>query len=121
MSTPTLTRTAPDRQARLARAPVAALFLTNGAVFFNVVPRYPQIKEALALSNAALGTALGLVAGYHGGMCDAFREAVESRLVSDVAFGAAGKGAPGTGSYGLALVEAVHFYDAAEPARPVST
>ena len=32
----------------------------------------------------------------------------------------AGKGAAGTGSYGLGLVEAVHFYDAAEPARPVS-
>jgi MFS family permease len=51
----------PTRQARLARAAVAALFLTNGAVFFNVVPRYPQIKAELGLSNAVLGTAL---AGY---------------------------------------------------------
>ena len=31
----------------------------------------------------------------------------------------AGKGACGTGSYGLGLVEAVHFFRAAEPARPV--
>lgn len=31
----------------------------------------------------------------------------------------AGKGACGTGSYGLGLVEAVHFFDAAEPARPL--
>jgi MFS family permease len=61
MSTPTVTRTAPDRQARLARAAVAALFLTNGAVFFNVVPRYPQIKADLGVSNAVLGAAL---AGY---------------------------------------------------------
>ncbi|MBE1534237.1 hypothetical protein [Actinomadura algeriensis] len=44
---------APTRRARRARAAVAALFLTNGAVFFNVVPRYPQIKDELELSNAA--------------------------------------------------------------------
>ncbi|WP_262401833.1 MFS transporter [Actinomadura sp. CNU-125] len=49
---------APTRQARLARAAVAALFLTNGAVFFNVVPRFPEIKDDLDLSNTALGTAL---------------------------------------------------------------
>ena len=49
---------APTRQARLARAAVAALFLTNGAVFFNVVPRYPEIKADLGLSNTFLGTAL---------------------------------------------------------------
>jgi hypothetical protein len=30
-----------------------------------------------------------------------------------------GKGACGTGSYGLGLVEAVHFADPAEPARPL--
>jgi len=49
---------APTRQARLARAAVAALFLTNGAVFFNVVPRYPQIKADLGVSNALFGTAI---------------------------------------------------------------
>ncbi|MEN3540684.1 MFS transporter [Microbispora sp. ZYX-F-249] len=53
-----LSLTAPTRQARQARAAVAALFLTNGAVFFNVVPRYPQIKADLEVSNAVLGTAL---------------------------------------------------------------
>ncbi|MBR9990263.1 MAG: hypothetical protein KFH98_10930 [Gemmatimonadetes bacterium] len=30
-----------------------------------------------------------------------------------------GKGACGTGSYGLGLVEAVHFFDAGEPERPL--
>ncbi|GAA2713256.1 MFS transporter [Actinoplanes palleronii] len=50
--------TGPTRQARQARAAVAALFLTNGAVFFNVVPRYPQIKADLDLSNALLGASL---------------------------------------------------------------
>jgi MFS family permease len=53
--------TAPTRQDRLARAAVAALFLTNGAVFFNVVPRYPEIKADLGLTNTVFGTAL---AGY---------------------------------------------------------
>ncbi|MGA5760523.1 MFS transporter [Nonomuraea bangladeshensis] len=52
---------APSRQARQARAAVAALFLTNGAVFFNVVPRYPQIKADLGVSNAVFG---GAVAGF---------------------------------------------------------
>ncbi|GAA3217206.1 MFS transporter [Nonomuraea helvata] len=50
--------TMPTRQARLARAAVAALFLTNGAVFFNIVPRYPQIKAELGVNNAVFGTAL---------------------------------------------------------------
>ncbi|MEU4409799.1 MFS transporter [Streptosporangium sp. NPDC023963] len=49
---------APTRQARLARTAVAALFLTNGAVFFNVVPRYPQIKADLGVGNAVFGIAL---------------------------------------------------------------
>jgi len=48
----------PTRRLRLARAAVAALFLTNGAVFFNVVPRYPQIKDELGVGNAVFGTAL---------------------------------------------------------------
>ncbi|MCU1398325.1 MAG: putative transporter, partial [Acidimicrobiales bacterium] len=37
---------------------MAAVFLTNGAVFANIVPRYPQIKKSLGISNAALGTAI---------------------------------------------------------------
>lgn len=41
-----------------ARCAVAALFFTNGFAFSNVVPRYPEIKADLALSNAALGTAI---------------------------------------------------------------
>ncbi|MEU4420451.1 MFS transporter [Actinoplanes sp. NPDC024001] len=49
---------APSRQARLARAAVAAVFLTNGALYANVVPRFPQLKADLDLSNAALGAAI---------------------------------------------------------------
>ncbi|GAA0467965.1 MFS transporter [Paractinoplanes deccanensis] len=49
---------APTLQARRARLAVAAVFLTNGALFANVVPRYPQIKADLGVSNALLGTAI---------------------------------------------------------------
>jgi MFS family permease len=44
-----------NRRARLA---VAALFLTNGALFANLLPRYPEIKADLALSNAHYGVAI---------------------------------------------------------------
>lgn len=44
-----------DRRARLA---VATLFLTNGALFANILPRYPEIKSALALENATYGLAV---------------------------------------------------------------
>lgn len=38
-----------------ARAAVAALFLTNGALIANLLPRYPEIKSALALGNTTYG------------------------------------------------------------------
>jgi len=44
-----------DRRARVA---VAALFLTNGALFANLLPRYPEIKADLALSNSTYGIAI---------------------------------------------------------------
>ncbi|MGB1223943.1 MAG: MFS transporter, partial [Mycobacterium sp.] len=44
-----------DRRARIA---VAALFLANGALFANLLPRYPEIKTDLAMSNAGYGFAV---------------------------------------------------------------
>ncbi|PWK80687.1 putative MFS family arabinose efflux permease [Lentzea atacamensis] len=35
---------------------MAFLFFTNGAVFANIVPRYPELKSRLELSNAAFGS-----------------------------------------------------------------
>ncbi|WP_051570899.1 MFS transporter [Cryptosporangium arvum] len=64
----------PAAAARRARAAVAALFFTNGAVFASVVPRYPDVKEQLDLSNAALGAAVSafwlgaLLVGFGGGL-----------------------------------------------------
>ena len=48
----------PSPAARRARGAVAVLFFTNGALFANVVPRYPDLKAELGLSNAALGSAV---------------------------------------------------------------
>ncbi|KQO01699.1 fucose permease [Arthrobacter sp. Leaf234] len=54
-TTPTQeTEYTPRRLAR-ARFAVSALFLANGALFANILPHYPAIKDGLDLSNAALG------------------------------------------------------------------
>ncbi|NJD27849.1 MAG: MFS transporter [Chloroflexi bacterium] len=61
--------TATDPRARRARVGVSALFLVNGMLMANVIPRMPAIKDALDLTNAGVGAALaampigGLVAG----------------------------------------------------------
>ncbi|MGV0645949.1 MFS transporter [Mycolicibacterium sp. XJ879] len=47
--------TAQNRRARIA---VAVLFLTNGAAFATLLPRYPEIKTDLGLSNAVYGAAI---------------------------------------------------------------
>lgn len=47
-----------DRQTRNARAAVAALFFTNGALFANILPRYPEIKAHLGLANVEYGLAV---------------------------------------------------------------
>jgi MFS family permease len=49
---PAVTEVARIRRARRA---VAALFLTNGALFANLAPRLPEIKTDLALSNTTYG------------------------------------------------------------------
>lgn len=57
-------RRAPARSHIRARAAVAALFFTNGALFANLLPRFPEIKASLGLGNAAYGLA---VAAFPGG------------------------------------------------------
>ncbi len=53
MGTPDL-----DVRNRRARVATAALFGTNGALFANLLPRYPEIKADLGLSNTAFGLAV---------------------------------------------------------------
>jgi fucose permease len=63
-----------ERDARRARVAVSVLFLVNGALMANVLPRLPAIKAQLDLTNAALGTAVaampvgGLLAGAAAGV-----------------------------------------------------
>jgi MFS family permease len=59
-SEPLVVVEARDRRARIA---VAALFLTNGALFANLLPRYPEIKTDLQLSNAVYGAAIAAFSG----------------------------------------------------------
>jgi MFS family permease len=54
----TTTASLPTRADRRARGAVAALFLTNGALFANILPRYPEIKEQLGLDNTLYGLAV---------------------------------------------------------------
>jgi fucose permease len=62
------------RDVRRARVAVSALFLVNGAILANVLPRLPALKAQLELSNTALGTAIaampvgGLIAGSVAGL-----------------------------------------------------
>ena len=64
----------PVRETRHARLAVNILFFTNGAIFASLLPRYPDIKADLGLSNAAFGLAVAafplgaLLAGLSAGM-----------------------------------------------------
>ena len=53
-----LTAPLPPADARRARVGVALFFLTNGALFANLLPRYPGIKSDLDLSNTVYGLAV---------------------------------------------------------------
>ena len=48
----------PTTELRAARAGVAACFFLNAVFYANLVPRLPEIKADLGLSNASLGAAL---------------------------------------------------------------
>ncbi|WP_034285403.1 MFS transporter [Schaalia suimastitidis] len=51
-----------DLQRRLSRArgAVFALFFTNGALFANIIPRYPEIKDIFGLSDPVYGLTVAL-------------------------------------------------------------
>ncbi|KQM13962.1 fucose permease [Plantibacter sp. Leaf171] len=76
MTTSSLRSTPPtaSSDARRARVAVSVLFFTNGALIANLLPRYPQIKADLDLTNAAFGTAVAayplgaLIAGLSAGL-----------------------------------------------------
>ncbi|GAA2104877.1 MFS transporter [Microlunatus panaciterrae] len=87
-------------EVKKARLAVSAMFFSNGVIFANVLPRYPELKASLGLSNAALGTALaahpvgallaGLFAGWLVSRWGSARVPVVGTLVLAVAFTAIG-------------------------------
>ncbi|ANC31857.1 MFS transporter [Isoptericola dokdonensis] len=87
----------PTRADRRARAAVSALFLTNGALFANLLPRYPEIKDALDLSNTVYG--LMVVAFPAGAMLSGLAAAAIIRR-----FGSAAVAVAGTVLTALAMV-----------------
>lgn len=50
--------TTPSRQLRHARTAVAVCFFLNAVLYANLVPRLPEVKDRLDLSNASLGAAI---------------------------------------------------------------
>ena len=47
--------TGPHPRERRARIATAVLFATNGALFAGLLPRYPELKVDLAMTNPVLG------------------------------------------------------------------
>ena len=104
-SAPTTSRTStPSREVRRARVAVAVLFFTNGAIFANLLPRYPSIKAELGLTNVEFGAAVAasplgaLIAGLAAGVLirryRSARVAVAATVVASVGILLAGL-APG--------------------------
>jgi MFS family permease len=54
----TMLRADEARALQRARMAVSVLFLVNAVLYANLVPRLPEVKDALGLSNASLGAAL---------------------------------------------------------------
>ena len=63
---PPTSTVSPDTRLRRARAAVGACFFINAVLYANLIPRFPEVKAELGLSNVALGTA---VAALPSGRC----------------------------------------------------
>src|SRR4051812_14603900 len=55
---PTTSTVAPTAPLRRARAAVGACFFTNAVLYADLVPRFPELKAQLGLSNSSLGAAI---------------------------------------------------------------
>lgn len=81
----------PSALLRRARAAVFLLFFINAIAYANIVPRLPEIRDSIGLSNTALGTAIAampvgaLVAGLFAGALGA--RIGSGRLAALCAFG----------------------------------
>jgi len=100
----------PQPADRRARAAVAALFLTNGALFANLVPRYPEIKAALDLDNTVYGLAVAafptgaIVAGLGAGFLVRKLGSAQAAVVGTILTGLGVLAAGLAPSFGLLVV-----------------
>ncbi|MCK0116754.1 fucose permease [Isoptericola sp. CG 20/1183] len=101
----------PDLVARRARAAVAALFLTNGALFANLLPRYPEIKAALDLSNTVYG--LAVIAFPAGAIVSGFATAAAVRRFGSARIAAVGTVLTAVGVLCAGLAPALGLFVAA--------
>ncbi|RKN12450.1 MFS transporter [Streptomyces radicis] len=92
-------RDRPSPVERRARAAVAALFLTNGALLANLVPRFPQIKADLGMDTTVYG--LTVAAFPAGAIAAGLAAAIVIRR-----FGSARSAVAGTALTGLGLLTA---------------
>ena len=111
---------ATEPRLRRARAGVSALFFVNAALYANLVPRLPEVKERLALGNAALGSAIAAmpVGALLAGLCaPALIQRLGSARVASfglIALGVAIAGVPLCGGWAVlaALMALVGALDA---------
>ncbi|AJP00694.1 fucose permease [Streptomyces cyaneogriseus subsp. noncyanogenus] len=101
----------PTRSDRRARAAVAVLFLTNGALFANLLPRYPQIKADLGIGNTAYG--LAVAAFPAGAMVAGPAAGALVRRFGSARVAVAGTLLTGVGALAAGLADAVAVFAAA--------
>ncbi|MEV7794812.1 MFS transporter [Streptomyces sp. NPDC087512] len=101
----------PATAERQARAAVAVLFFTNGALFANLLPRYPQIKADLGIGNAAYG--LAVAAFPTGAIAAGLAAGVLVRRLGSARVAVAGTLLTGAGTLAAGLAESVAVFAAA--------
>lgn len=101
----------PTRADRRARAAVAVLFLTNGALFANLLPRYPEIKADLGIGNAAYG--LAVAAFPAGAIAAGLAAGVLVRRLGSARVAVAGTLLTGAGALAAGLADSVAAFAAA--------
>ncbi|MFF7857883.1 MFS transporter [Streptomyces sp. NPDC007904] len=109
MTVDVLRRPAPAE--RRARAAVAVLFFTNGALFANLLPRYPQIKADLGIGNAAYG--LAVAAFPAGAIAAGLAAGVLVRRLGSARVAVAGTLLTGAGVLAAGLADSVPVFAAA--------
>lgn len=90
---------------RRARVAVAVLFFTNGALFANLLPRYPQVKADLGIGNTAYG--LAVAAFPVGAIAAGLAAGVLVRRMGSARVAVAGTLLTGVGILGAGLADSV--------------